>query len=206
MQFARIPWISKLVYGDALFRITEPNKKAVYLTFDDGPVPEATPLVLDILAKHNVKATFFCVGENVKRNPEIYQRILNEGHGVGNHSYNHLNGWKTNDKEYFENVEECAKVLDSKLFRPPYGRMKYSQYKELKKKYKVVMWDLLSYDYDAKLSAETCLVMVRKNIRSGSIIVFHDSVKASLKIPVLLNGTLELIKQKGFEAATIKPL
>lgn len=199
MQFARIPWISKLVYRDALFRITVPNKKAVYLTFDDGPVPEATPLVLDILAKYNVKATFFCVGENVKNNPAIYKRILDEGHGVGNHTYNHLNGWKTNDKEYFDNVEECSKVLDSKLFRPPYGRIKYSQYKRLKKEYKIVMWDLLSYDYDTDLSAEQCFDIVKRNSRSGSIIVFHDSVKAAPKIPVLLTGTLEFIKQRSFE-------
>ena len=202
MQLARIPWIAKLIYGDALFRVHEPGK-TVYLTFDDGPVPEATPLVLDILKKYGAKATFFCVGENVTKHPDIFNRIVGEGHSVGNHTHNHLNGWKTENATYFKNINECAKVLKSNLFRPPYGRIKQSQYKALRQKYKIVLWDVLSYDYDQALSAEKCLDIVIKNTRKGSILVFHDSVKAASKIPTLLPGTLDFLKKEGYE---IKPL
>lgn len=203
MQFARIPLIGKLLLGDALFRIKESGKKAVYLTFDDGPVPEATPLVLDILKKYGAKATFFCVGENVTNNQAIFKRIVEEGHSVGNHTYNHINGWKTENPLYFENVNGCAQVLKSNLFRPPYGRIKYSQYKELKKRYKIVLWDVLSMDYDAGLSAQQCLDIVKKNTRTGSVIVFHDSIKAANKIPALLGGTLDFLKERGYQPKAI---
>jgi peptidoglycan/xylan/chitin deacetylase (PgdA/CDA1 family) len=202
MQFARIPLIGKLLFGDALFRIKEPGK-TVYLTFDDGPVPEATPLILDILKKYNVKATFFCVGENVTNNQAIFKRITDEGHAIGNHTYNHVNGWETANNLYFENVKGCAAVLKSNLFRPPYGRIKYSQYKKLQENYKIVLWDVLSKDYSSKLSAEQCLDIVKTKTRSGSIIVFHDSVKATSKIPALLTGTIEFMKEKGFELKTL---
>jgi len=203
MHFAHIPRPGRLLLGDALFRIKEGDKKPVYLTFDDGPVPEATPQILDILQKYHVKATFFCVGENVKKYPQIFQRIIKEGHSVGNHTYNHLNGWKTDNRTYIDNIDKCAEVVQSKLFRPPYGRIKYSQYRKVKKKFRVVMWDVLSGDYDRAKNTEYCLGIVKKNLRSGSVVVFHDSVKAAPKIPVLLTETLEFIKKRGFEA---KPL
>jgi peptidoglycan/xylan/chitin deacetylase (PgdA/CDA1 family) len=199
MLFARIPGIGKLIYGDALFRIKESGKKAVYLTFDDGPIPEATPLVLDILKKYNAKATFFCVGENVTNNQAIFKRIKDEGHSIGNHTYNHVNGWETVNNLYFENVSGCAKVLKSNLFRPPYGRIKYSQYKALKKKYKIVLWDVLSMDYSSKMTSEQCLAIIKAKTRAGSIIVLHDSLKSASKLPTLLPGTLDFFKKNGFE-------
>lgn len=203
MHLARIPLLGRLLFRDAVFRVKDGEEKTVYLTFDDGPVPEATPLVLDILKKYKTKATFFCVGENVMKYPQIFERIINEGHHVGNHTYNHLNGWKTDDKTYAENIEKCSKTMDSALFRPPYGKIRFGQYKEVRKKYKVVMWDVLSRDYDAGLSAEQCLGIVKKNIRTGSVIVFHDSIKAAPKISILLSETLDFIIERGFQAKAL---
>lgn len=205
MQLARIPLLGRLLFGDAVFRVKDGRDKNVYLTFDDGPIPEATPLVLDILKKYGTKATFFCVGENVVKHPQIFERIISEGHIVGNHTFNHLNGWKTDDKTYFENIEKCSKTMNSVLFRPPYGRIKLSQYNNVKKKHKVVLWDVLSMDYDVRLSAEECFGIVKKNTRPGSVIVFHDSVKAAPKIPVLLTKTLDFIKEQGFQARALSP-
>lgn len=202
MHFARIPGIASFLFRDALFRVKEESKTA-YLTFDDGPIPEVTPMVLDILAKYKVKATFFCVGDNVKKHTQIFQRIIAEGHSIGNHTFNHMDGWKANDKEYFENVNECSKVLNSKLFRPPYGRIKYSQYKELKRDYKIVMWDVLSGDYDPNISTQQCMDIVRNNVRNGSIIVFHDSLKTQHKIFKLLIGAIVFMQGNGYE---LKPL
>jgi peptidoglycan/xylan/chitin deacetylase (PgdA/CDA1 family) len=202
MPKARIPIIAQTIYKGALCRI-EGKEKAVYLTFDDGPIPEATPLVLDILKQYNAKATFFCVGDNVRKHPAIYQRIMNEGHSVGNHTYNHVDGWKTLLKEYLENVEKCATLVDSKLFRPPYGRIGLKQFNSLKKKYKIVLWDLLSMDYDPVLGAEDCFKIVEKNTRKGSIIVFHDSIKAKEKIPRLLPKTLEFLTTEGYNLKAI---
>lgn len=203
MQHARVPGIVQLLFPGMICRIPEKDKKTVYLTFDDGPVPEATPLVLDILKQYNVKATFFCVGENVKKHPQLFQRIINEGHAVGNHTFNHAKGWETPLEEYVENTEKCAELVSSNLFRPPYGRIKIGQYKKLQKKYKIVMWDVLTYDYDAKFSVSDCFGIVEKNIRKGSILVFHDSIKAMNKLPQLLPKTLEFIASEGY---TSKPI
>ncbi|MGP8216854.1 MAG: polysaccharide deacetylase family protein, partial [Bacteroidia bacterium] len=148
MPLARIPRIAEVLYPGGIFRIPAKDKKTAYLTFDDGPVPEATPLVLDILKQYKVTATFFCVGDNVNKYPDLFQRIKNEGHSVGNHTYNHLKGWKKTVKEYTENVSKCNALVDSKLFRPPYGRITLKQFKELKKEYKIIFWDVLSMDYD----------------------------------------------------------
>jgi len=202
MATARIPLIAKSIYKGALCRI-ESKEKAVYLTFDDGPIPEATPLVLDILKQYNAKATFFCVGDNVRKYPEIFQRIVNEGHSVGNHTFNHIDGWKTTLKTYTENVEKCTELVGSKLFRPPYGRIRLSQFNNLKKKYKIVLWDLLSMDYDTKLDANRCFSIVEKKTREGSILVFHDSIKAHEKIPHLLPRTLEFLAKEGY---ALKPI
>jgi len=197
MNLARIPWLGRLLFKDALFRIEETGAKTVYLTFDDGPIPQATPLVLDILKEYNAKATFFCVGENVKKHPEIYKRIIDEGHSVGNHTFNHLNGWNTNTKVYMDNIGECSKVVDSKLFRPPYGKLNFRQYKRIRKKFRVVFWDVLSQDYDLDLTPENCFNIVKAHTRPGSVIVFHDSLKALSKIPKLLPATLDFLKNKG---------
>ncbi|HTB07602.1 MAG TPA: polysaccharide deacetylase family protein [Bacteroidia bacterium] len=198
MQNARVPGIVQLFFPGMICRIPEKDKKTVYLTFDDGPIPEATPMVLDILNKYNAKATFFCVGDNVRKYPQLYQRILDEGHAVGNHTFNHTDGWKTKLKEYIENTEKCAELVSSPLFRPPYGRIKIGQYNKLQEKYKIVMWDVLTRDYDADFSVSDCFSIVEKNIREGSILVFHDSIKAKDKLSQLLPQTLEFIASEGY--------
>ncbi len=171
----------------------------IYLTFDDGPVPVITPWVLDVLKEEKVKATFFCVGENVEKHGDIYQRILNEGHAVGNHTYNHLNGWNTHGNQYAKNVLKCAEVVKSRLFRPPYGRAKKSQVALLSSHYKIIMWDVLSGDYDKSTTPEQCLKNVNTYVRNGSVIVFHDSVKAQPKLEYALPRFIKFAKEKGFE-------
>lgn len=180
------------------FSRKEPN---VFLTFDDGPIPEVTPWVLDELKKHNVKATFFCIGDNVRKHPEIFKRIVAEGHSIGNHTFHHLNGWKTKTEEYLQDVEAAEVKFNktiftnnqaSKLFRPPYGKMTSNQAKRIRKKgYKIIMWDVLSADFDMKISAEKCLENVLNNIRPGSIVVFHDSLKAEKNLRHVLPKVLE---------------
>ena len=158
------------------------TQKKIYLTFDDGPVPSITPWVLDILKQHNIKATFFCVGDNVQKHTTIYQRILTEKHAVGNHTFNHLKGWNTHSQNYIQNVGKCASFVSTNLFRPPYGKVKKSQFRILHPKFKIIMWDVLSGDYDKKTSPEKCLKNVIDMVRNGSIIVFHDSLKAQENI------------------------
>lgn len=181
------------------------KSNCVYLTFDDGPVPEATPWVLDLLKKYNAKATFFCIGENANTNPELLKRIINEGHSVGNHTYNHVNGWQTTNSEYFRDVNQCAKVLqeisnqDTNLFRPPYGKITSAQAnKLLSQGYKIVMWDVLSADFDTTVSAEECTKNVLKNIEPGSIVIFHDSLKAFKNLEHALPAALQYAREKGY--------
>jgi peptidoglycan/xylan/chitin deacetylase (PgdA/CDA1 family) len=203
MPKARIPRIAEVLYPGAFFRIPQPDKKTVYLTFDDGPIPEATPLVLDILKQYNAKATFFCVGDNVTKYPQVFQRIVNEGHSFGNHTYNHIDGWKNSVKEYADNTSKCAGVVNSKLFRPPYGRITLKQFRKLKKDYRMIFWDVLSMDYDLEISAENCLDLVKRFTRPGSIVVFHDSLKTKDKIPHLLPKTLDFLASEGYELQAI---
>ncbi len=198
MYLVRPSYLIKQLYPNAVWRKDELQKK-IYLTFDDGPVPEVTPWVLDLLKQNDIKATFFCVGANVEKYPEIYQRILAEGHSVGNHTHNHLNGWETNSESYFDNIENCAQFVNTRLFRPPYGRMKRSQRSYLGDRYAIVMWDVLSGDYDKGTSAEKCLDNVITNTRNGSIIVFHDSIKASQNLVYTLPRFIEYSKNEGFE-------
>jgi len=178
------------------------DTKEIYLTFDDGPIPEITPWVLSILEKHNAKATFFCIGNNVRKNPEILNQIKNKGHRVGNHTYNHLKGWNTNTKEYIENTlkaEEWLPTHNKKLFRPPYGKITNKQSKEiLKLNYTIVMWDVLSADFDKHLSAENCIKNVLQNIQKGSIVVFHDSIKAFPRLKETLPKVLEELSKRGY--------
>ncbi|MDP2687357.1 MAG: polysaccharide deacetylase family protein [Aequorivita sp.] len=196
------------------------KEDAIYLTFDDGPIPEVTPWVLDELKKYNAKATFFCIGENIKKHPEIFRRILAEGHSVGNHTFNHLNGWQTKASEYVENVEkagrqmmedgsqmteEGSRMIDNSkivnhqslivnLFRPPYGKITSKQSNILQKKgFEIVMWDILSYDFDTTISEEKCLQNVLKNIKPGNVVVFHDSLKAEKNLRYVLPKVLEII-------------
>ncbi len=202
MYIVRPTYLLRKIYPKAIWRVPTVEKK-IFLTFDDGPVPVITPWVLDVLKNENIKATFFCVGENVAKNPEIYQRVLDEKHAVGNHTYNHLKGWNTHGIQYVKNVIKCAEVVNSKLFRPPYGRIKNSQLTLINKQYSVIMWDVLSGDYDKKTSPEQCLKNVVDNIRNGSIIVFHDSHKAQKNMEYALPKFIQFAKEKGYVFETL---
>lgn len=175
------------------------NEKKIFLTFDDGPTPEITPFVLSLLKQYNAKATFFCIGKNIVQHPEIFNTISENGHSIGNHSKNHLNGWKTNIQNYLSDVNECDNLLSEiRLFRPPYGRLSIAQYNALKKRYKVVMWDVLSMDYEQSLSSEIIFNNVIKYSKNGSIIVFHDSIKANKHLQVVLPKVLAYYSEKGY--------
>jgi len=181
------------------------KKKEIYLTFDDGPIPEVTEFVLNELEKYNAKATFFCIGDNVKKHPLIYAKLLKNGHAIGNHTYNHLNGWKTNNKSYIDNIKKASKLLNNtKLFRPPYGKIKSKQAKHLfKNGYKIIMWDVLSADFDTSITKEKCLENVIKNTTQGSIIVFHDSIKASEKLYYALPKILKEFSKRNYKFKAI---
>ena len=197
MQF-KTPYVAKLVYPSLVWDMPSAGNK-IYITFDDGPHPEVTVEVLKMLDDYNAKATFFCVGENVNKHTETFSLIKQKGHSVGNHSYNHLNGWKTPNRNYYQNIEKASKLIDSNLFRPPYGRISPSQIKHLKKTYNIIMWSALSYDFDARVSKEKCLELSIKNSVAGSIVVFHDSVKAKEKMLFALEGFLKYFSKRGFE-------
>ena len=198
----------KKIFSNYIWDVSNTENK-IYLTFDDGPIPEITEWVLEELKKHEAKATFFCIGNNIEKHPEIFEKVINEGHSVGNHTFNHLNGWKTSIREYLENTKLCeASIsnlqpkncnLKSKLFRPPYGKIKKSQAKKLRQLgYKIIMWDVLSADYDTTITPEKCLDNVLKNVTSGSIIVFHDSIKAFPNLEYTLPKALKYWQEKGF--------
>ena len=172
--------------------------KVLYLTFDDGPIPEVTPWVLDQLNQFGAKATFFCVGENIDKHPNIFDRVKEEGHSLGNHTYNHLNGWTTDNLPYFHNIRKCARKIDSDLFRPPYGKLKPRQVQFLSRHYRIVMWDILSGDFDPDISADQCYTNVESNAGPGSIIVFHDSIKAMPKLKVVLPKILKHFSRLGY--------
>lgn len=180
------------------------NEKKIYITFDDGPTPEITEQVLSILSQYNAKATFFCLGKNVSQYPDIYNKILVMGHETGNHTQNHLNGWKTKNTEYFDDIQQAEKSISSKLFRPPYGRISASQILYLKKYYKIIMWEVLSGDYMKTLNKEKCLNNVLNNTREGSIVVFHDSVKAADKVLYALPRILDNFTERGFMFDSIR--
>ena len=198
----------KKIFSNHVWEISNTENK-IYLTFDDGPIPEITEWVLEELKKYNAKATFFCIGNNIEKHPEIFEKVINDGHSVGNHTFNHLNGWKTSTKEYLENFKLCEDSISNlqskiynlklKLFRPPYGKIKFSQSKKLRQLgYKIIMWDVLSADYDTAISPEKCLENVLQNVSSGSIIVFHDSVKAFPNLEYTLPKAMKYWQEKGF--------
>ncbi len=178
------------------------REKKIYLSFDDGPHPVATPFVLDQLKKYNAKASFFCIGKNVAAYPSLYSRILEEGHTVGNHTQDHLNGWKTTTDDYLRNVKAAEKWIKSGLFRPPYGRIRSAQARKMKQ-YQIIMWDVLSADFDKAVSAERCYQHVVRHTNNGSIVVFHDSEKAWDKMSNTLPLVLEHFSKKGFQFSAI---
>ena len=199
----------KKIFSHYIWDIPNAENK-IYLTFDDGPTPEITEWVLQELAKYNAKATFFCIGNNIEKHPEIFDNVITNGHAIGNHTFNHLNGWKTSTEDYLENSLQWSVVSGSfqncelnnqhcKLFRPPYGKIKSSQAKQLRSQgYKIIMWDVLSADFDTSISVEKCVGNVLKNTKSGSIIVFHDSIKAFPRLEHTLPKVLEILAKKGF--------
>ena len=180
------------------------DEKVIYLTFDDGPISDVTTWVLDTLREHSAKATFFCVGDNVKKHPSVFQSILTEGHAVGNHTFNHLSGWETENITYFHNIRHCARLVKSNLFRPPYGRLTPKQTQFLTRHYQIVMWDVLSGDFDNTISKETCLQNVLSGTRSGSIVVFHDSLKASNNMAYALPRVLEHFSARGYRFESLE--
>lgn len=201
--FYKTPAILRKLFSSLLWKI-ESKEKAIYLTFDDGPTPEITPWVLDVLEAFDAKATFFCIGKNVQAYPEIFQAVIKSGHAVGNHTHNHLNGWKTTAESYLENTTEAAKHIDSKLFRPPYGKVSLKQIRLLKKAgYTIVMWEVVSADFDQDLSPENCFQNLLRHTKPGSIVVFHDSLKAAENLKTVLPRMLAYFADKGF---VFKPL
>ena len=200
--FVKTPWWLKKIYSSYVWSI-DTREKILYLTFDDGPHPIATPFVLDELKKFNAKATFFCIGKNVVDEPAIYKRIIEEGHAVGNHTYNHLSGWKTKNDVYLADIAEAAKHIDTVLFRPPYGRITSFQASNIKSVFKntatkIIMWDVISGDFDESLTGEQCLQNIILNAATGSIIVLHDSKKAFSRLEYLLPRALNFFEKKGY--------
>lgn len=190
MYPVKIPSIIKPFAKDLLWTV-DTQEKILYLTFDDGPIPDVTDKVLGTLKEYNAKATFFCLGKNVEAHPELFARIQEEGHAIGNHSYNHPDGWKTPLITYAKNVLQTDKIFKAKLFRPPYGRITLAQSAMLKKRFQIVMWHVISGDFDQSISKEKCLDNVLSNAEKGSIIVFHDSLKAASNVHFALEGTLK---------------
>jgi len=190
----------------ALHRMTwdlHGDHSEVYLTFDDGPTPVVTPWVLERLDEAGAKGTFFCLGRNVDKHPEIYEQILSRGHSVGNHSYSHLKGFRSSVRRYMDDINLASDMIDSKLFRPPYGRIFPGQVKAVLEQYDIIMWDVLSIDYNAGLSGERVLQNVTRNVKPGSIIVFHDSEKAAENLYYALPRTLDFLKNEGYSMMPI---
>lgn len=194
----------KKIFNKRIWDIPNSENK-IYLTFDDGPIPEVTEWVLDILKQEEIKATFFCIGDNIRKHSSIYTRILSEGHKTGNHTFNHLNGWKANTADYIANLKLCETEIiklhttNSLLFRPPYGKIKPSQSRIIRQLgYNIIMWDVLSYDFDATISPEECFENVISNTEQGSIIVFHDSLKSEKNMRYALPKAIHYLKSKGF--------
>jgi len=177
--------------------------EAAFLTFDDGPIPEVTPWVLEQLRKHNAKATFFCLAKNVEMHPEIFKQIVSEGHSIGNHSYSHIKGWATDTTQYVQDIIYANSFLNTNLFRPPYGRITTKQFKLLKQQYKIILWDVLSMDYSRRVSPRSVLKYVQKNVKPGSIVVFHDSRKAERNLRYALPRFLDTLDEKGIKCKPI---
>lgn len=192
------PRIYRMLFPKGVWRIPSEKEKVVYLTFDDGPIPEITPWVLDILDKYNIKATFFCVGDNVRKHPDIYKMVLDAGHRVGNHTFNHVQGIRKFTKQYLANTELASKYIESDLFRPPHGHMRLPQFFTLRRKYRIILWDVVTRDYSKLLKPEQVLNNVKQYTRNGSIIVFHDSLKSETNMKYALPRSIEWLLEQGY--------
>ncbi len=190
------------LYPRALWRMDH-HEKVVYLTFDDGPIPESTPFILETLKRYDIKATFFMVGDNVRKHTELYKQVLDEGHQVGNHTHNHISGFRHTLRDYSYNVEKANAYIRSHLFRPPHGWMRLAQYALLSRKYKVVMWDVVTRDYSKWMTAQDVVNNVKRYTRPGSIITFHDSLKSIEKLRTALPASIEWLQQQGYRFGVI---
>lgn len=199
----RPPKWFRIFSGPIIWKM-DTRDKVLYLSFDDGPVPEITPWVLDILKSFEAKATFFCVGDNVRKYPELYQRIVAEGHGVGNHTYSHLNGFKSSIRKYIRDVFKAKRYIDSKLFRPPYGRIRVWAQRILRTRFRIILWDILSMDYDQSLEARQVVRNVVGNVEPGSIVVFHDNLKARKNLEYALPRILDYYSKRGFSFVNLQ--
>ncbi|WP_150980256.1 polysaccharide deacetylase family protein [Heminiphilus faecis] len=197
------PLLYRILFPEAVWRIKRKKRKVIYLTFDDGPIPEVTPWVLDVLDYYNIKATFFSVGDNVRRHPELLEEIKKRGHSWGNHTMNHLQGFKVASRNYLRNIKEADNLIDSNLYRPPHGIMRWSQAKVIKDHFNIIMYDLVTCDYSKKLNGEQVLNNVKKFARNGSIVVFHDSLKAERNLRYALPRAIEWLKEQGYEFEAI---
>jgi peptidoglycan/xylan/chitin deacetylase (PgdA/CDA1 family) len=204
MLIEQPPQAYRMLFPGAVWRIGEPGRKRVFLTFDDGPIPEVTPWVLDQLDHYDIKATFFCVGDNVRKHPDLFQQVIEKGHHVGNHTFNHLQGWKHTPKKFLENTDLAGELINSPLFRPPHGHMRIKQCRELQQAgYRVVMWDVVTRDYSRFLTPQQVLGNVRHYTRNGSIIVFHDSLKAERNLREALPRSIEWLLAEGYSFGLI---
>ncbi|MDR1116252.1 MAG: polysaccharide deacetylase family protein [Tannerella sp.] len=207
MLIEQPPRIYRWLFPGAFWRIpsAKGQKKSVYLTFDDGPIPEMTPWILDTLDKYGIKATFFCVGENVSKHPELYRMLAERGHRTGNHTFNHIQGIGYMSRNYIRNIAKASEYIDSDLFRPPHGHMRFSQVLRLRKLFKIIMWDVVTRDYSPHMTAKGVFNNVKRYTRNGSIIVFHDSLKAIGRIEEALPKSIEWLLNEGYEFRLFKP-
>ena len=196
------PKIFHRLFPQLLWKVNV-TSKIIYLTFDDGPHPKITPKVLNILADYDAKASFFCVGDNVRKYPGTFREVMDAGHVTGNHTFHHLKGWVTSNEAYLEDVKSCHTLVNSSLFRPPYGKLKLSQIRALKKQYRLVMWSVITYDYDQRLSPDKCLQRATEKTGPGDIVVFHDSKKAEKNLLVVLPRFLEYFSKRGYRFETL---
>ena len=199
MLIERPPLLYRLLFPEAIWRINKRKRRVVYLTFDDGPIPEQTPWVLDILDRYGIKATFFMVGDNVRRNPGLLAEVRRRGHSVGNHTMHHLQGMKVTAHRYLRDVAEADALIDSPLFRPPHGIMRWKQSRALRSRYNIIMYDLVTRDYSATLGPDDVVANVKRFARNGSIIVFHDSMKAAANMRAALPRAIGWLLSQGYE-------
>ncbi|GJM31680.1 MAG: polysaccharide deacetylase [Saprospiraceae bacterium] len=197
MYLVKTPKFIQNLFPNFTWRIPT-DEKELFLTFDDGPIPEVTPWVLDQLEQYDAKGTFFCVGDNIRKHPDVFEQVVEKGHAVGNHTFSHLNGWATDNLPYFHNIRHCAHLVNSVLFRPPFGQLKPRQAQFLQRHYRIVMWDVLSGDFDPNITPEQCLANVINNAGPGSIVVLHDSLKADEKLQYVLPRILEHFSALGY--------